>query len=462
MKCLRILGKVTETVVGPSRGRTVRAMTENAALAARMTELGIGPTQLAKALDISERTVGYWLSGKITWPNEPTRSAVIRLLRVHNARDLGFIQPIRRYLGHESYHTAVVPDRYDPTGEAATNRRDALRAGGMAAAGAVAGGVGGTLHQVFSEPDHMAAALDAGSVSTDRLATLEQTADRLAGGTNTLGKFSLLDETVSTFGTVRRLVRERQRTADQIRLIRTGSKLALVAGELLFDANQFQPAERWYRTARQAALDIGDRYLADVALASQSYVPAYSGDPVAVLDLVRPPLESVRAPSSAVAFLWGVAARAHATLGDSTASRRSLDRSRALLDVAPTDPHLPSVFAFHPKRLAFYETTCCARLRDTHGALAAGDRALRLYAASDSEHSPTESAIVRLDQASALARDGEIIEACRRATAVLTDEHTLPAASVLIRAEEFDALLGDNHSAAVGDWREVLHSARHT
>ncbi len=59
MKCLRILGKVTETVVGPSRGRTVRAMTENAALAARMTELGIGPTQLAKALDISERTVGY-------------------------------------------------------------------------------------------------------------------------------------------------------------------------------------------------------------------------------------------------------------------------------------------------------------------------------------------------------------------------------------------------------------------
>jgi hypothetical protein len=195
-------------------------------------------------------------------------------------------------------------------------------------------------------------------------------------------------------------------------------------------------------------------------LAGQSYVPAYSNDPKGVLDLVGPRLEAALTPSSSVAFLWGVAARAHATLGQASAFRNAIDRSRAMLDTVPADPHLPNVFAFHPQRLAFYETTGCVRLGDTASAVTAGDRALDLYRAGPA--STTEPLMVRLDQASAYALDGEVEEACRVATAALTDEHAYPAASVLIRADEFDALLGDDASPAVRDWRDVLRSTRQT
>ncbi|HEX5404839.1 MAG TPA: helix-turn-helix transcriptional regulator [Pseudonocardiaceae bacterium] len=431
-------------------------MTENVALAARMTELGIGATELARALEISERTVGYWLSGTITWPNEPTRSKLIKLLKVNNARDLGFIRRNQRYLGRSTYDTAIVPFGDDWTSEAATDRRDALRAGGMAVAGTVAGLV---THQALSEPDHMAAALDAGSVSPDRLTDLERTTDSLSRRLSTPARSTLLGEALSTFGTVRRLVRERQRTADQVRLIRIGSKLALIAGELLFDRHQFPLTERWYRTARSAALDIGDQHLADKALAAQSNVPAYSGDPWGVLDLVGPRLEASPGPSSAAAFLWSASARAHAALGDRVAFQRATDKSRTMLEATPDSPNTPNVFAFPTKRLAFYETTGFVKLRDSAGAITAGDRALALYTSSPVP-SMTEATMVRLDQASAFALAGELDEACRRATAVLTDKRAYPAASVLIRAAEFDTLLGDDPSPTIRDWREVLHSAR--
>ena len=345
-------------------------------------------------------------------------------------------------------------------GEAATNRRDALRASGVAVAGAVTGGMSGTLHQVLSEPDHMAAALDAGSVSADRLTDLEQTTNELARRMVTSAKFSLLDETVGTFGTVRRLVRERQRTADQVRLVRTGAKLALVASEILFDQHRFSLADRWYRTARRAALDVGDRYLADIALANQTMVPEYSGDPGGVLTLVEPRLEAAPAPSSAVAFLWATKARAHATLGEASAFRHAIGRSRAILSEHPGSTQ-PDRFGFQTQRLAFYETTGCVRLHDAAGAITAADRTLTLYRSSPFVKE-SEPLMVRLDQASAYALDGEVEEACRVATAALTDEHAYPAASVLIRAGEFDALLGDNTSAAVRDWRDVLHSTRQT
>lgn len=430
-------------------------MTENVALAARMTELGIGAADLARTLEISERTVGYWLSGTITWPNEPTRSKLITLLKANNARDLGFIRRNQRYLGRSTYDTAIVP-RDDWTSEAATDRRDALRTGGMAVAGTVAGMV---VHQALSEPDHMAAALDAGSISAHRLADLERTTDDLARRLSTPARSTMLGETVSTFGTVRRLVREPQRTADRIRLIQVGSKLALIAGELLFDRHQFPLTERWYRTARSAALDIGDQHLADKALAAQSNVPAYSGDPRAVLGLVGPRLEASPAPSSSAASLWSASARAHAALGNGVAFQRAIDRSRAMLDAAPDNPRTPNVFAFPAKRLAFYETTGRVKLRDSAGAITAGDRALALYTSSPMP-TMTEATMVRLDQASAFALDGEIDEACRRATTVLTDRRAYPAASVLIRAAEFDAMLGDDSSPAVRDWRDTLHSAR--
>lgn len=121
-----------------------------------MTGLGIGASQLARALGISQRTVTYWPSGKITWPNELTRSKAIKLLRVNSAR------------GNTSYEPTIVPDGRDWTSEAATDRRDALRAGGATLAG-LAGLAGLAAHQVLGEPDHLTAALDAGSVDADRL-----------------------------------------------------------------------------------------------------------------------------------------------------------------------------------------------------------------------------------------------------------------------------------------------------
>ncbi|HEY9474420.1 MAG TPA: hypothetical protein VIS06_11285, partial [Mycobacteriales bacterium] len=265
-------------------------------------------------------------------------------------------------------------------------------------------------------------------------------------------------DTLATFRTVRGLIGMQQRTADRVRLVRTASKLALVMGQILFDEGELRPSRRWYGTARSAALDIGDQFLADLALGGSCYVPMYFGDPRDVIRLVSTRIEGRHpADTPAVAWLWASKAKAHAALGEKTAFGHAINRSREILDAAPADLNGPGIFAFRPGKLAFYEATGCVRLRDTDGAIKAADRALNLFAV-DNAGGNINPALIQLDRASALVQSGEIVEACRVATGAVLDENTYHSSTVARRSREFDELLGPNTTAPARDWRDALHT----
>ncbi|HEY9472635.1 MAG TPA: hypothetical protein VIS06_02160 [Mycobacteriales bacterium] len=392
----------------------------------------------------SRKQLDRWLNGRlVSKPHAYHCQVLERMFPGHPTTEL--FGPSRQ--------DRAAPVEPAPTGrgrdeEAATNRRDAFRAGGATMAGLV-------LHQVISEPDQMHAALDTGSVGEGRLAYLEHTADDLGRRMVTVPRGSLLADALGAFGSVRTLVREPQRTADRVRLIRTGAKLATLVGEILFGENQLGPARQWSIIGYRAATDIGDRRLADICLAKQSNVPAYSGDPRGVLALVDPRLDGTPpAASPGVAALWAAKARAHAMLGENIAFRHAVNRSRQVLDTAPDEPDTPTDFTFPSRRLGFYESTGFVRLDDAESALEAADRALTQY---ETGIYSSEPAMIRLDKAIVHARSGEVPEACRIATEALTDRDSHPASIVLVRAAEFDRMLGADTSAPVREWREVLH-----
>jgi transcriptional regulator with XRE-family HTH domain len=312
-------------------------------------------------------------------------------------------------------------------GEDHVLRRTALRAGGALL-------MGGLVEALDSEPDAMNSALDTSNISADRLEYFEATAERLGVDVIQVVPTQILTTTVSHFRSVRRLVREQQKTAHRVRLVRTGAQYATVVGEILFNQGSFELATLWYKTAYHAAVDIGDRYLADIALAGQSYIPTYSDDPAGVLRITTARLERKDrrlAASPAVAWLWGLNAKAHAALGSADAARR----------------------AFVPEKQAFYEANAFVQLGDAPNAIAAADRALERYDLRET----TEPALARFERASALVQSGELDEGCRFAAGTVLDPRTYHSVTVRSRARKFDTLLAGRRSPVIDDWRAVLH-----
>lgn len=330
-------------------------------------------------------------------------------------------------------------------GEDIVRRRTALRAGGALL-------MGGLVEALDSEPDAMNSALDTSNVSPERLDYFEASAERLGVEAVHVVPGRILSTTVSHFRSVRRLVREQQRTAHRVRLVRTGAQYATVVGELLFNQGNFEQATAWYKTAYHAAVDIGDRYLADIALAGQCYIPTYSDDPKGVLRITDARLDRRSAASPALAWLWGFNGKAHAAMGSAEPARRAFERARTALEDSPLSQVRPGIFSFVQEKLAFYEAAAYVTLGDPRKAIASADRALAIYDLRET----TEPALVRFERASALVQSGELDEGCRFAVGTVLDPRTYPSVTVRSRGRKFDAMLGSRRSATVDGWRAVL------
>lgn len=356
-------------------------------------------------------------------------------------------------LAARSWETGDQERDQSEQGEDHVLRRTALRAGGALL-------MGGLVEALDSEPDAMNSALDTSNISTDRLDYFEATAERLGVDVIQVVPTTILSTTVSHFRSVRRLVREQQKTAHRVRLVRSGAQYANVVGEILFNQGSFELATMWYRTAYHAAVDIGDRYLADIALAGQSYIPTYSDDPHGVLRITTARLERTDrriAASPAVAWLWGLNAKAHANLGDADAARRSFERGRIALENSPASQIRPGIFSFVPEKQAFYEASAYVELKDTQNAMSAANRALERYDLRET----TEPALARFERASALVLHGDLDEGCRFAAGTVLDPRTYHSVTVRTRARKFDRMLV-GRSTAIDEWRAVMNETYRT
>jgi transcriptional regulator with XRE-family HTH domain len=330
-------------------------------------------------------------------------------------------------------------------------RRILLQAGGSLL-------VGGVVEALASEPDAMTSALETGSISETRLGELERAAAGLGVDAVRLPPTQVLPIAVGHFRRARRLLKEHQRTGHRVRLIRIGARLATVVGEVLFNEGNFDLAQQWYTTAYRAAVDIGDRYSADIALAGQAYLAIYGDDPRGVVRLLDARVTARSGTATpALAWLWAFQARACAALGEADEARRAFSCAHKTLDASPGIQVTAGIFSFLPEKLAFYEANAFVALGMTERAQSAADEALRLYDLSET----TEPALVRFERASALAQAGELEEASRYAVSTALDPTTYPSITVRTRAQAFGALLdevADSRTPVVREWREIAQS----
>jgi tetratricopeptide (TPR) repeat protein len=313
------------------------------------------------------------------------------------------------------------------------------------------------LRKVETGADLMQMNLDRGTVSAATVAQLEDAATYLGVVVVQVPPMSVLESAIENHQTVLSLIGDRQPTALQARLVRVAAQLNTVVGEILFNMGNFEKAQKWYRTAANAAHDIGDRYLADIALAGQAYLPTYSDDPSGVLKLLEPRLDGCAAPSPAISWLWGLRARAHATLGEIGQFDRAIAAARESLSSSSDDLVKPGIFSFVPEKLAFYEANGAVLLDKPTRAIEAANSALSMYDMTET----TEPALAQLEKASALFQMDEIAEACHIATEAISSPSTYQSITVRRRAKRFDTLLDGIKSREVDDWRDTrrtLHS----
>ncbi len=313
----------------------------------------------------------------------------------------------------------------------------------------------GLISTLTHGPDQLEQVLDATSVGDTKLAFLEAETERLGVRVCHLANAAVLAEVLVHFSAVRELLRNRQPLATQRRLARVGAKLSIVMGEILFALNQPILARRWWRTALHAAQETGDSHLVNTAIADSTYLPVYSGSPHDVLAQVMPRLEMATKATPSVAWMWGFAALAHAKLGNRDDFERAINLSRNTLSRCDPDAIKPGVFSFLPRKQAFFEARGRADLGDTEGAGVAAARALPEYEPT----SQTDPALVRFAHASALAKSGELEEACRLAVEAIHKLPTAPAQAVVIRAHDLNALF-DSKGYASYEWREAMATLR--
>jgi transcriptional regulator with XRE-family HTH domain len=303
-----------------------------------------------------------------------------------------------------------------------------------------------------NELNRMHITLSRGSVSDERVAYLEQCADGLGVLVASAAPMAALKPALTALTSVRAHLEERQPTRFQTRLVAVSAKLSLIVGVEAFQLGQVKQAHEWHKAAQYAASDAGIQYLADIALAQQAFVPLYSGNPTEVVRLISPRLDSNPSPSPAVSQLWGIKARAHAAMGEKESFRRSIRNGQDCLDRSEPEHIGPGILSFHPANLAFYETTGAVTLSDLSNSLDAATRALALFAATESY----DRALVGLERACALAKAGEMTEACHAAKSVILDSRTYYCTPIREYARKFSEEIRSVSSSDASEWRETL------
>jgi hypothetical protein len=342
---------------------------------------------------------------------------------------------------------AALPS-HDELSMAMDTRRDFVILSGSVIAGNI-------LSVAEGELDRLNVALSRGSTHEGRIELLEDMADELGVEVQEAGQATVLNSALSAMSSVSALLGERQPTRYQARLVAVSSKLSTIIGERVFNMGRFRQAREWHKTARYAAHDCGSQYLADISLAQQAFGPIYAGNAAGAISLINPRLEGKPGPSPAVAQLFGVRARAYAATGDAAGFRRSIDRAWDCLDRSSPEAVKPGIFSFRPANLAFYETTAAVSLGDLGVALDAADRALGLFR-SEGRTDKGDSVLVGLSRATALAKSGEVREACDTAMAAVTETADSYTLCVRTYAQAFSAEIRADASPEAREWRDAL------
>lgn len=251
--------------------------------------------------------------------------------------------------------------------------------------------------------------LASGTVSPPRMDRIEQTAANHISVYTTTPPTNALAGLLADFMDVRRLCAERQPAMIQARLSEIAALLATLAADSLMKLGRIADSRAWYGTARMAADDSGNRELRASVRAQEAMLPYYYGDPGEAIKLARDAQEILRdVPRAAGALAAAAEARALARQGVHSDVLAAISRARDLV-TRVGEPDNNEALHFGERRLLFYESSTFSNLGNSARASQAQERALALYG---DERGLIDPALIRLDQAQLLIREGDITNAC--------------------------------------------------
>ncbi len=233
-------------------------------------------------------------------------------------------------------------------------------------------------------------ALVGGTVSATMLDQWEETAAGYGRQYMTVPPLRLLCDVLLDFGDVRRMCERRQLLEFTERLCRLAGQLSGLAGMIMIDVGDQRVARSFFRTARTAADETGDRHLRAWVTAREALVPLYYGDPREACTLARAGAGLAgRNPCVAGAMSPVLEARSLARAAsrrDDAGKRQALRRVSGLLGHAheelgrlPAAQRGDTAFGYTERQLLFHEGDTLVMLGNHQGAEKAFTHALRLY-----------------------------------------------------------------------------------
>ncbi|MCW2902193.1 MAG: hypothetical protein JWO67_4458 [Streptosporangiaceae bacterium] len=272
----------------------------------------------------------------------------------------------------------------------------------------------------------------------------------------------MLCDVLLDFSEVRRMCGQRQPVELQERLCRLAAQLSGLSGLIMINLGDHRLARSFFRTARTAADETGDRPLRAWVTVREALVPMYYGDPREALHLARKAQDLAgRTPSVAAAMAPAVEARALGQLamrGRSDAApsaRRALVRSRAVFDQLPKSQLSDLAFGFTERQMSFYEGDTFTNLGDHQRGEEVLGQALMLYSSAER----VDRTLVRLNRATCRLHAGEpeaALATGQEAMVELPPEHR---SDILVhRARQLSAAVIAKHGEipAVKEFQEAL------
>jgi hypothetical protein len=301
-------------------------------------------------------------------------------------------------------------------------------------------------------------ALAAGSVTDDQLDRLDEQILRYRREYMTTAPIPMLSRVMLEIADVRRLIAVRQPAAVQRRLLHATTMLALISADALMKLGDTWQSHAWYGTARTASDDIGDPRLRALVRAQETMLPYYYGDLTETVRLAREARTLAgNSPSSPAALAAAAEARALARMGDRKGARSALGEAEQIFARMRGNTQDDLAFVFSERRMQFYRTGILIELGELERV---EEKAL------DFAHPPgffsIDPALILLDQAAHLAREGNTSAACKLAEQALAQVPAEQRTSIVV--SRVSALLSsipssDGHLRPVRRLSEMLADA---
>ena len=302
-------------------------------------------------------------------------------------------------------------------------------------------------------------ALVGGTVSAAMLDQWEETTASYGRQYMTVPPLRLLCDVLLDFGDVRRMCERRQPLESSERLCRLAAQLAGLAGMTMINIGHQRLARAFFRTARTAADETGDRHLRAWVVVREAFMPLYYGDPGEAGTLARTG-SGLAGHDPSVAGAMGPmlearsVARSAGELPDSSRKQALRRVGQMLCNATDTISRLPAAdrgdtaFGYTERQLLFHQGDTLVTLGDHDGAEKAFTRALKLYSRAEI----LDRSLVALGLARCRMEADEPEEALRLGQETLRGLPREHRSEILVRSA---TSLGDSVAGRFGDMRAV-------